>query len=170
MVALAVTVGSTGCRNNSESGEAGTAKSVPTKRVRKALYQAVELSPEQLKLELATRCRAALAVSQPVLVEFSAPWCQDCRRLQEMKKEPVLADALKKTQFVTINVGDFDRHKQLVQDFDIRVIARWQLLSSESCETPLAGWKRLAGRTLEPETGKPVTAEQLAAWLAKETS
>ena len=52
--------------------------------------------PFASEAELATRlsglCIDARGANQPLLIEFSAAWCSDCRRLHAMKQEPALAE------------------------------------------------------------------------------
>lgn len=158
---LLVLVGALSCRENQK-------EEPPTKKPsRVALYSAVELTAEQLRDETALRCRLAKKLGQPVLLEFSAPWCEDCLRLQEMKKAPALSNALSSLQAVTVNVGDFDRHAKLIEAFGVKAIARWELLKPTDCDSPPWKWGRLGSRTLEPETGQPVGPTQLAEWVSR---
>jgi hypothetical protein len=83
-----------------------------------------------------------------------------------MKQEARLKQALLQYRQLTINVGDFDQHPALLAAFGVRAIARWELLEPTDCASPPWHWRRLGGRTLEPETGKErVGPEDLAAWL-----
>jgi len=125
--------------------------------------------PERTDLELlgATReaCEAARAQSQPLLLEFTAAWCSDCRALDKLKQEPKLAQALARYRQLAINVGRFDRHPTLLQSFGVRAIAYWVIVAPRDCSTPPYVWPRIASRTLEPATGTPVRSDELASWL-----
>lgn len=153
-----------------KSLEASKEKTVQKRPHRPSLYEVPELSPAQLSAALRERCERAQEKSQPVLLEFSAPWCEDCLRLAGMKKAPALAAALQSVQFLTVNVGDFDQHAELLRAFEVKAIARWQLLEPTDCSVAPWQWKRLGSRTLEPETGQPVDTEQLAKWVSARSS
>jgi thiol:disulfide interchange protein len=132
-----------------------------------AKYKVPERSDEELALEAKTVCLDAVAKKQPVLLEFSAPWCTDCKEVDRLKHEPALRDALSRYGTLTVNVGKFDRHQELLKAFDVRAIAHWVVLVPERCEDPLESWRRTASRTLEPLSGDRLTAAGLARWLEK---
>jgi hypothetical protein len=129
-------------------------------------YRVPERTPAELERELASTCVEARENDKLVLLEFSAPWCKDCVRLQSMKQEPRVVQALTAYRELSVNVGDFDQHPTLLQAFGVRAIAHWELLEPTDCAAPPWRWRRLGHRTLEPETGKTrVTPEDLASWL-----
>jgi thiol-disulfide isomerase/thioredoxin len=130
-------------------------------------YTVSEQTAEEVATGLGQACKQAKENGGRLLIEFSAPWCGDCRRLAEMKMEAVLSDKLKGIPYFVVNVGDFDRHEGLLRAFEVRSIARWQVVEASDCDTPPGGWRRIAHRTLEPKTGKPVTAEELAGWIER---
>lgn len=128
--------------------------------------QPVLRTPSELEGDLARACQEARKAGQLVLLEFSAPWCKDCVRLQAMKREPVLEQALLRYRELDVNVGDFDQHPSLLAAFNVRAIAHWELLAPTDCSAPPWLWRRLGHRTLEPETGKArVSAQDLVHWL-----
>jgi thiol-disulfide isomerase/thioredoxin len=141
----------------------------PPRRAERAAalpYSVPEQTVGQLATALAAACSDAKSRAQLVLLEFSAPWCADCRRLNAMKQDAQLASALSHVQQVVVNVGDFDLHTQLLEGFGVRAIARWELLAPDNCELPAWRWPRRGGRTLEPETGRRrITPAALAQWL-----
>jgi len=129
-------------------------------------YRVPERTPAELERDLARTCVEARESAKLVLLEFSAPWCKDCVRLQSMKQEPRVVQALTGYRELSVNVGDFDQHPSLLQHFGVRSIAHWELLEPTDCAAPPWRWRRLGHRTLEPETGKTrVTPEDLASWL-----
>lgn len=129
-------------------------------------YRVPERTPAELERDLARTCVEARENEKLVLLEFSAPWCKDCMRLQSMKQDPRVVQALTGYRELSVNVGDFDQHPSLLQAFGVRAIAHWELLEPTDCAAPPWRWRRLGHRTLEPETGKAkVTPEDLASWL-----
>ncbi|HEX2874250.1 MAG TPA: thioredoxin family protein [Polyangiaceae bacterium] len=98
-----------------------------------------------------------------LLLEFVAPWCADCQEMSKLDETPLVAATLR-TRFerVRINVGKWDRHEALLQNFGVRALATYIVIDPRTS-------KLLAKTTLEPITrkGKKLTAEQWAAWLSK---
>lgn len=132
-----------------------------------AAIDAPARSDEALRAELASTCRAAKAESRPMLVEFAADWCSDCRVLDAMKREPDLADEIARWPMVVVDVGEFDRHEALLRALDVHAIARWVVLTPTDCNAPAESWPIAAARTLEPASGqdRKTTPADLAAWL-----
>lgn len=128
-------------------------------------YSIPDRTPEELDRGLRAACQQGSQSKQPLLIEFSAPWCGDCRRLAELKQEPALAKKLSEVPHYVVNVGHFDRHDGLLKDFKIRAIANWKIVETSDCSQPIADWPRLAGRTLEPQSGKKITSSELVTWL-----
>jgi hypothetical protein len=129
-------------------------------------YRVPERTPAELERELARACSEARENGKLVLLELSAPWCKDCVRLQSMKQDPRVVQALTRYRELSVNVGEFDQHPTLLQAFGVRAIAHWELLEPTDCAAPPWRWRRVGHRTLEPETGKTrVTPEDLASWL-----
>jgi len=125
-------------------------------------------SAAEVATELTAACEVAVDRGTPMLLEFSAEWCSDCRLLDRMKRVPTLAKELASWPRVVVNVGRFDQHRELLEGFGVHSIARWVVLAPTSCTSSPAGWPRQAQRTLEPDSGadKNVTPEELAVWLA----
>jgi thiol-disulfide isomerase/thioredoxin len=152
-----------GClRSKPEEGESQSSGAAS------AAYSVPQLSQAELDAELARACRASLVSHKPVLVEFSAPWCQDCQVLAELKQDASLARVLRGFEVVVVNIGDFDQHPRLLQAFGIKAIAHWEVLRPTLCSAPVETWPRSGGRSVEPTaTGSGAGATKLAEWLAR---
>ena len=130
-------------------------------------YDAPLLSPAALRAELGRACTSAVDQAKPLLLEFSAPWCSDCQKLHRMKQQSVLADELENWPTLTINVGNFDAHRDLLEAFEVKQIAHWAVLAPNNCSRDPESWPRLAQRTLEPSSGaeRSQSPADLANWL-----
>ena len=139
-------------------------------------YDVPMRSDAELAGELAALCENAMArprspafsrSSHPVLVEFSAAWCSDCQRLGEMKQAKTLAEELSEWPSLTVNVGRFDRHRDILDGMKIDSIAHWAILEPADCADPIVRWARIADRTLEVSSGQArnLTPADLAGWL-----
>lgn len=98
-----------------------------------------------------------------LLLEFVAPWCADCQEMSKLDETPLVAAALRaRFERVRINVGKWDRHEALRENFEIRALATYIVIDPKTS-------RLLAKTTLEPITkkGKKLTAEQWASWLSK---
>ncbi len=130
----------------------------------------------ELTTELIELCETSMAGSRnasssgtghPILVEFSAAWCSDCQRLSQMKRATALAKELSEWPHTTVNVGRFDRHREILDAMKIQSIAHWAILGPENCDDPIDRWARIADRTLEVSSGaaRNFTPADLANWL-----
>ena len=118
------------------------------------------LEPQVLEaISLAKAC--AGEQGRRLLLEFVAPWCEDC---QEMAKLDETADvsAVLQSRFerVRVNVGKWDRHEALRKNFDVHALATYIVIDPKTSQV-------LAKTTLEPITkkGQKLSAEQWASWL-----
>jgi len=96
-----------------------------------------------------------------LLLEFVAPWCEDCREMAKLDETPVVTQALQRRfERVRINVGKWDRHEALRNNFDVHALATYIVIDPKTS-------KQLAKTTLEPITkkGQRLSAEQWAHWL-----
>lgn len=145
------------------AGDAPNGPSPPTG------YDVPFLGEAELKDELDGLCTRARATGRPLLIEFSAAWCSDCRRLHQMKQAPALASELAAWPRLVVNVGRFDRHRSLLAARGVESIAHWEILAPTHCAEPVAAWPSLAKRTLEVSSGaaRHLSPEDLAGWLAK---
>ncbi len=126
-------------------------------------------SDAQLATQLTDLCQLAGDRDQPLLVEFSAAWCSDCRKLHGMKQDPALAEELGRWPKIVVNVGRFDRHRDVLAALEVESIAHWEILAPSKCEAEVGEWPTLAERTLEVSSGaaQDLTSDALARWLAK---
>jgi thiol-disulfide isomerase/thioredoxin len=96
-----------------------------------------------------------------LLLEFVAPWCADCQEMSKLDETPAVAAALRQRfERVRINVGKWDRHEALRENFKVSALATYIVIDPKTS-------KLLAKTTLEPITrkGKKLTAEDWAKWL-----
>jgi thiol:disulfide interchange protein len=96
-----------------------------------------------------------------LLLEFVAPWCEDCREMAKLDETDVVAATMKRRfERVRINVGKWDRHEGLRNNFDVHALATYIVIDPKTS-------KQLAKTTLEPITkkGQKLSAEQWARWL-----
>jgi len=132
-------------------------------------YDAPFRSDAELATQLADLCRLARDRDQPLLVEFSAAWCSDCRKLHGMKQDPALGEELGRWPKIVVNVGRFDRHRKLLASLGVESIAHWEVFAPSTCTAQIDEWPNLGERTLEVSSGeaKDLTPDVLARWLAK---
>jgi thiol:disulfide interchange protein len=96
-----------------------------------------------------------------LLLEFVAPWCEDCQEMAKLDQTPVVAETLEsRFERVRINVGKWDRHEGLRKTFDVRALATYVVIDPKTS-------KELAKTTLEPITkkGQKLSADDWARWL-----
>lgn len=139
------------CGTRSEPAGASAAE-IFAERSEREVEQALEAAKAQARRE-----------GKHVLLEFVAPWCADCREVAKIARQEPAASVLRdKYVLVPVNVGRFDRHKALLQEHDVKVIAALVVLDADG--------NRVAKTTLEPITKKDaLTPDELAAWLRSPT-
>ena len=122
----------------------------------------------ELEVEIGALCVDSVNRERPLLLEFSAAWCSDCRKLNDMKSDRALAQELREWPSLTVNVGRFDRHTELMASLGVESIAHWAILEPGDCATPVETWARRAARTLEVSSGEArnLTPRDLAEWLS----
>lgn len=132
------------------------------------VYDVPLRSDAELGAELRALCESR-DPGAPVLVEFSAAWCSDCQRLDQMKQAANLARELEVWPHLTVNVARFDRHREILDGLGIESIAHWAVLAPSDCSVPITEWSRIADRTLEVSSGpgRELEPADLAAWLRR---
>ncbi len=142
----------------------GVAVTAPTLN-RPRVAVAVERTPAELDAALRQACSQGLVDKEPVLLDFGANWCGDCKKLHAMKERAPLAEELTHFQMVDINITDPDKHAALMSAYQVKAIARWVVLRPTDCSAPVTDWPRGATRVVEPSSSGDATADQLVAWL-----
>ncbi len=126
----------------------------------------IERSDAELSAALTAACTASLADKKPVLLEFSAPWCQDCVLLHRMAGDAPVSTELAQWHHVTAHVGRFDRHIPLLHAFGGDRIAWWVALAPTDCSTDPATWPVTRKGSLEPTSDATLRSPAaVAAWL-----
>jgi hypothetical protein len=96
-----------------------------------------------------------------LLLEFVAPWCDDCREMAKLDESELVATTLRaRFERVRVNVGKWDRHEALRNNYDVHALATYIVIE------PRTG-RVLAKTTLEPITkpGRKLSAADWARWL-----
>jgi thiol:disulfide interchange protein len=138
------------------SAYVGCGEAIPTAK----LWDETTESQVLEAISVAKQCAAANG--RRLLLEFVAPWCADCREMAKLDDTPVVSDTLRaRFERVRINVGKWDRHEALRDNFKVRALATYIVIDPKTSRV-------LAQTTLEPITkksGKKLTADDWAAWL-----
>jgi thiol-disulfide isomerase/thioredoxin len=120
------------------------------------------------ELETAVRgaCEASKADGKPVLLGFSAPWCQDCVLLHKMESDPAVSAELSNWHRVVADVGRFDRHTALREAFKVDRIAWWVALKPTDCAAPIPSWPVARSGSFEPSSDAKIsTPAGVVGWL-----
>lgn len=127
----------------------------------------VERSDAELAEVLTQACVSARAQSKPIRMVFSAPWCIDCRQTRALEHQPLLARELENWVSVVVHVGRLDRHRALLDAFDVSAIAHWVTLAPSDCAQAPTEWPVLRASSFEPVTGwfSAKTEPELRDWL-----
>lgn len=105
--------------------------------------------------------QTAAETDRMVLLDFVADWCEDCREVVRLSHlEPARSVIEERYVVVYVEVGRFDRHRDLIEEHRVDRIATLVVIDPE---TEL----RVARTTLEPITGahRGLSPEDLARWL-----
>jgi thiol:disulfide interchange protein len=115
-------------------------------------------------LEAISEAKACAAEhDRRLLLEFVAPWCADCQEMAKLEAAPNVEETLRRRfERVRINIGKWDRHEALRDNFGVRALATYIVIDPKTS-------KPLAKTTLEPITkpGKKLTAEDWQRWLER---
>jgi thiol-disulfide isomerase/thioredoxin len=120
-----------------------------------------ETSEAEVLDAIASAKSCAAEHGRRLLLEFVAPWCEDCREMAKLDERANVAATLKsRFERVRINVGKWDRHEALRNSFDVHALATYIVIDPKTS-------KLLAKTTLEPITkkGQKLSADQWAQWL-----
>ncbi len=123
-------------------------------------------SDQELDALLRETCEVSLADKKPILIEFSAPWCVDCKALEQLEHAGVMNDVYGAWHRVRIDVGRFERHASLRKGFGVSAIAYWVALRPTDCDAPVTVWPRLGQRVVELYSDQTAGGpEGLKGWL-----
>lgn len=147
MMAVSIALGSAACGSKSAPADTDAAN----------VFR--ERTEDEVNVALAAAKEQARRENKRVLLEFVAPWCTDCREVAKIAaQEPAASVLREKYVLVPVNVGRFDRHKALLKEHQIKVIAAMVVIDPDG--------RHVAKTTLEPITKKDaLTPEELAEWL-----
>lgn len=114
-------------------------------------------------------CEAAEASARPVLLEFSASWCEDCLTLERLKTAAPLAQEIERWELFVVNVGGGFEHPALMRVFRVDAIAKLVVVEPRRCADPLTTWRQGRSRTLDGMAKQQDRAgAELSAWLGEE--
>ena len=119
------------------------------------------MSDAQLRRRIDEARAQARASDRRVLLDFIATWCEDCREVVRLSHEEPARTVLEERYVVVyVEVGRFDRHRDLIATHGVDRIATLVVLD------PASG-QRVAKTTLEPITGgqRGLSSADLAQWL-----
>lgn len=117
------------------------------------------LSADRVEARLRERCRQAGGA--PLLVEFSAPWCDNCGAVKSSLRDPELHAQLEAVESVSFNIGEGRELDGLRRELGARAIPYWTIVRAPDCSAPLSEWTRVAERH---PTGD---ARASSAWLER---
>jgi thiol:disulfide interchange protein len=121
-----------------------------------------ETSESQVLEAIGAAKSCAAEHERRLLLEFVAPWCEDCQEMAKLDATELVAATLKQRfERVRINVGKWDRHEGLRNTFGVHALATYVVLDPKTS-------KELAKTTLEPITkkGQKLSPEDWQRWLA----
>ncbi len=112
------------------------------------------------RAELRRACERARNAERLLLVEFSAPWCEQCQKVKSAIDADV-DEALSRVEPVVMNIGDGRDLDAVRLELGARAIPYWTLVEPNECETPPREWKRVASMNPRPDP------EELSSWLLR---
>lgn len=122
-----------------------------------------ETSEAQVLEAISAAKACAAQQGRRLLLEFVAPWCDDCQEMAKLDETAVVSETLRRRfERVRINVGKWDRHEALRESFGVHALATYIVIDPKTS-------RLVAKTTLEPITrkGTRLSAEQWAAWLQR---
>ncbi len=121
-----------------------------------------ETTESQVLAAIGDAKRCAAEHGRRLMLEFVAPWCDDCREMARLDETELVAKVRsERFERVRINVGKWDRHEALRENYAVKALATYIVIDPKTSQL-------LAKTTLEPITkkhGKKLTAEDWATWL-----
>lgn len=122
-------------------------------------FVTTEIAPTQGELiaQLKVHVERAKAKRLIPVAEFYADWCPPCREFHKALSQPPLADAIRGTYLVRLNMDDWHDHLKNT-GFDVRSIPRFYLLGDDG---------RSSGKMLDGDKWGRATPENMAAAIDK---
>lgn len=119
-----------------------------------------ERSDQELHDEILRARSCAVSRNTRVLLEFGGTWCPDCVAMTQLESsEPVAGVLRERFERVRVNVGAWDRHRDLLRQFHITRVAAYVVMDPSTGAV-------IAQRTAEPRTGEDhITPASWADWL-----
>jgi thiol:disulfide interchange protein len=117
-------------------------------------------------LDAITSAKACAALhGRRLLLEFVAPWCDDCQEMAKLDAADAVAATLQRRfERVRVNIGKWDRHEALRRSFEVNALATYVVIDPQTSRV-------LAKTTLEPITkakhGKKLSDVDWERWLSQ---
>jgi thiol:disulfide interchange protein len=110
-----------GCGGPS-NGQSDATPSAPSSSEPSATPRATIPTEYDEKADARAEITAAIAASKadgmPVLLDFGADWCPDCRVLEKLYRDPAVSRGLlTRYHLVLVNVGEFDTNLDVAADY-----------------------------------------------------
>ena len=126
-------------------------------------------SPSNARADAKGQVEAALqrgrASGKPVLIDFGANWCPDCRVLAGLLELPEMRGwVAQKFELVQVDVGRFDRNLDIADRFAGKPLGAIPAVFVVDAKT---GKLRNAGSTLALGDARIMKPQEIANWLAK---
>ena len=109
-------------------------------------YEVPVLPAGVIAKQLKTACERGAAQSKPLLVELGAEWCAGCIDLLRMEARAPLTGELHHWQRISVNVGQFDQHRGLIEAWGVEEIPHWALVFGADCSASADKWTPFRSR------------------------